>query len=332
MSEIRVVFTAPRQVQLESFELKPLKEHELRVRTSVTLVSTGTEMTAYTGDFPTESSWAEYVRYPWIAGYSHVGVVEEVGSGVTDIKPGTRVVSTGPHASAITLHRHNATVIPDGVSDAEATFWMLGRTVMNGVRLARIELGETVVIMGAGILGNLAAQYASLCGARPVIVADLSEARLGWLPKMPGITPVVSGESVIDTVSELTGGRLAQVVFEVTGHPAVLNTCFKLARRRARVMVLGSPRGKTTVDFHDEVHRLGLQVIGAHVSTHPAAETPYYEWTPQRNGDCFFRLVGGKDLHLNQLISHRFPGREADRAFKLLDEDRTRAMGVLLEW
>jgi threonine dehydrogenase-like Zn-dependent dehydrogenase len=79
------------------------------------------------------------------------------------------------------------------------------------------------------------------------------------------------------------------------------------------------------------VHTLGLQIIGAHVSTHPEVETPYNPWTPVRNGELFFDLVLAGKLRVDDLITHRYHWREAPAAYEMLVTDRTQAMGVILE-
>lgn len=328
----QIVFTKPNVVEILPLENREIGDAEVCIRTEVTLVSIGTELTALTGDFPCDSFWKEYVRYPFVAGYSNVGIVEACGAKVESFKPGDRVVSGGPHATRVIVPATQVMRVPDGVSSEAATFWNLGKTVMNGVRLAQIALGESVVIIGAGILGNLAAQYASLAGARPVVVTDLSQERLNKVPAMPGVHKVLSDAGLEARVSDLTHGRKANVVFEVTGNPEVLRQSLKLACRRGRVIVLSSPRGPVSIDFHNEVHALGLQIIGAHVSTHPQFETPYNEWTPQRNGELFLHLLSRGELQLDSLITHRVSWKDAIEMYKMLLKDRTQALGVVFTW
>jgi 2-desacetyl-2-hydroxyethyl bacteriochlorophyllide A dehydrogenase len=313
---------------------------EVLVRTTRTLISTGTELTAYTGQFPADSVWAGMIKYPQPRiGYSNVGRVVAVGPGVSGLAVGQRVASWGPHA---TLHlaspqRPGSSLkglppIPDGVSDDQAVFRGLGQTVMHGIRLAQISLGEAVVVVGAGLLGQLAVQYARMCGAYPLIAVDLSRQRLE-MAGVHGATHAIPGGrgELLGEIRSATKGRMADVVFEVTGNEQVIPSAFRMARRLGRVVLLGSPRGKVEVDFHDEVHTLGLQIIGAHVSTQPDAETLSGPWTPQRNDELFFDLVLGGRLALDDLVTHRYDWRDAPEAYRMLAEDRTRAMGVVLE-
>src|ERR1051326_8416921 len=97
MNALRVQFPAPRQVELREVPLEPPGPGQASVRTLCTLISTGTELTALTGDFPPNSAWSRYVQYPWTAGYSHVGEVESLGDGVEGVGVGDLLASHAPH-------------------------------------------------------------------------------------------------------------------------------------------------------------------------------------------------------------------------------------------
>ena len=333
MNKNKLIITAPHKAEWIEVEPSDPGPGEVLIRTRKTMISTGTELTGYTGDFPPNSQWAKNIRYPWRdAGYSNVGEVAAIGSDVTGYQVGQRVASWGRHAAFNIVPLRRVQAIPDGVTDDQALFWNLGMTTMNGVRLAKIALGEAVILVGAGLLGQLAAQYARLCGALPLIVVDLSDRRLE-MAKAAGATHALVGgrEALLDEIREITRGRMADVVFEITGSPQVIPSLFRMARPLGRIILLGTPRNKVEVDFNGEVHTLGLQIIGAHVTTQPQVETPFNPWTPARNGELFFDLVLAGKLSVDNLITNRFPWQEAPEAYAMLAEDRTQAMGVVLE-
>jgi len=337
MRSHKLVFSEPFHAEWVEVDVPDPGPGEIVVRTRKTLISTGTELTAYTGDFLPDSVWAGYIQYPWPdAGYSNVGDVVAVGPDVTEFEIGQRVANWGRHGSYNLLPLKGrfagVQVVPDGVTDDQAVFWNLGKTVMNGVRLAKIALGEAVVLVGAGILGQLATQYAGLSGAFPLIAVDLAESRLR-ISQAHGATHALVGgrDELLDEIREITGGRMADVAFEITGNQHVIPSILRMVRRLGRIILLGSPRGKVEVDFHDEVHTLGLQVIGAHVTTHPEVGTPYNPWTAARNGELFFDLALAGRLRLEDLITHRYPWREAPAAYGMLAADRTQALAVVLE-
>lgn len=319
-------------MELVREDVLPPGPDEILIRGSRSLISTGTELTAYTGDFPAGSAWSRYVRYPFRPGYSHVGQVEAIGEGVTALGVGDRVATWSPHTTVARVPADGAILVPEAVSDEEAAFTSLGAIVLNGIRVAGIGLGDSVVIVGAGLLGQLAASLASLSGARPVILIDPAEERLA-LAGHHGASltiprPVAEAG---DAVRAATGGRGADIVLEITGNPAVMPHAIRLARRNGRVVVLGSPRGPSVVDFHDEVHTLGVQIVGAHISTTPEVETPQTPWTRRRNSLLFLDLIADRTLSVSDLITHRYPLGETADAYAFLATDRSRAMGVMLE-
>jgi 2-desacetyl-2-hydroxyethyl bacteriochlorophyllide A dehydrogenase len=328
------VFPAPRAVEIREESVAAPAEGEVLIRAVRSLISTGTEMTAYTGDFPREkSAWANYVRYPFRTGYSHVGQVVEVGAGVEGLPTGALVFSHAAHASLVVQKARDVVRVPDGVSPELAALASISAIAMNGVRMAEIALGEAVVVVGLGIVGQLALRYARLNGAYPLIALDISDERLATA-RAAGATHVVnsSREDPIEVVRSITRGRMADVAFEVTGNPSVIPSLPPLLRRAGRLVLLGSPRGRTSIDFHDEVHTFGLRVIGAHASNHPRVETPDNVWTRARNVELFLDFLGARLIDVSSLITHRFPWRQAAEVYRLLDEDRTRTLGVILDW
>lgn len=343
----RLVFTAPGRAEVERVALAPPGPGQAVVRGEWSLISTGTEMTAYTGDFPAGvSAWAGYIRYPFYPGYSLVGVVEAAGEGCA-LSVGERVAVEAAHASLVLVDapaattaagaagRHDAAAavaVPPAAGAQDATFQTLARVVLNGLRLAEVALGESVVVLGCGLLGQLAIRFARLAGAMPVAAVDLSRARLERGRQSGADLALCPDDGdPADGLRAANAGRLADVVVDVTGAPASFVAATRLARDMGRVVLLGSPRGPVTVDLHDDVHSRGLRVLGAHASTTPRQETPFTPWTMRRNAELFFALLATGRLGVSDLVSHRFALSDGDRAYALLDADRTRAMGVLID-
>src|SRR5579862_7074784 len=121
-----VTFVQPRQIALIEEPMTRPGPDQIAVETRASLISTGTELTGYSGEFPPgDSAWARYIRYPFAAGYSNVGRVLEVGADVSDVLPGDRMVSMAAHATYACIERAGAMVVRAGVTDEEATFWTL---------------------------------------------------------------------------------------------------------------------------------------------------------------------------------------------------------------
>jgi len=344
MRATRVIFPAAKQVAIEEYETGSLGPGQVLLETEKTLISTGTELTGLSGDFPAQSNWAKYVQYPWVPGYSYVGTVIEVGNGVTGLRSGQRVVGAAPHASAVVVPAAAIMPLPEAVTSEEGTFAQLASTVLNGVRRAKIELGECVVIVGAGLLGQMAAQFGRLSGAFPLVMVDLAERRLALAKKLgvhetlrlsvdearPEILRLSQNRGIEPARLQRDGG--ADCVFEVTGSAAVVAKAVGLARREGRVILLGSSRGPSTIDFHDDTHGRGITLIGAHAGTTPRAETPQTPWTRHRNEELILELIQAGLFHVRDLITHRYPALQAAEAYGMLLEDRTRALGVILDW
>jgi 2-desacetyl-2-hydroxyethyl bacteriochlorophyllide A dehydrogenase len=329
----RTVFPAPRQVVLEPQEFAGPGPGQALLRTDRTLISTGTELTGLTGDFPPNSRWASYIRYPWAPGYSAVATVLEVGEGVERVRPGDRVASTAGHASHALTQADRLQPIPAGVGSEAAAFATVTEIVMGGVRLSRLMFGESVAILGAGLLGQLATHFCRKAGAWPILVIDPARGRLATAMTMgANDTLPLTADQAGSEVERLTGGRMADVVFDITGNPEAMRGALKLARRKGRVVVLGSPRGPVSIDFHEDVHTLGLEIIGAHNSVHPPADTPHTPWPIARHIQLFFDWQAAGVIDVCPLITHRYSWRKTPEAFQMLLEDRTRALGVVLDW
>ncbi|MEA3345600.1 MAG: zinc-binding alcohol dehydrogenase [Chloroflexota bacterium] len=264
-----------------------------------------------------------------------MGEVIEVGEGLKEEWVGRRVATyrRGYHAQYIVGSPDDSPVIPPEVPDDQATFFALAAIAMNGVRKGRVRWGEAVVVYGLGIVGQLALRFCHFAGAELVVGIDIAEPRIAYLPDSPrirGINPADCDPRKY--MQELNRGRLADVVFEVTGNPDIIPEEFHVLRRQGRFVVLSSPRDNTTFDFHDLCNWPSFQIIGAHASSHPPVSTPQNPWTKERHAQLFFGLIADGELDIESLISHRESYEKAPELYNMLLEDRSRAMGVVLEW
>jgi len=328
-----VVFVQPREVVIEEREIPSPQLNELLIKTEYTLISTGTELTIINGEYSPSSVWARISKFPSVLGYSNVGRVIAAGENIDRSWIGREVVSHSYHASYVVSSIEGIEPIDRPIPKEEATLFELARTVMNGVRRARVQFGETVVIYGLGLLGQLATRFCWLAGARPVIGIEIAESRLGKLPSKSGIIGLnPQKEDATTKVKELTRGRMADVVFEVTGNPHIIPDEFRLLRQQGRFIVLSSPRGTTTFDFHDLCNRPSFTIIGTHNSSHPLYPVLDNPWTKARHTELFFDLIADGELDIGNLITHHISYKKAPDIYQMLLKDRSKAMGVVLEW
>jgi len=328
-----VVFPEARKIVIEDREMPSPKEGQILVKTERTLISTGTETTILSGEFPPDSHWSAYGKFPFTPGYDNVGKVVDVGAGVDKSMVGETVANYGSHTMYHACPAGSVLSVQRDIADEHAVFFTIAQIVMNGVRRSGLSWGESAVVYGQGLLGQIAARLCRIAGARPVFAVDVSDSRLGRLPDDPLIVRVNPGsENAAELVEKKTRGRKADVVFEVTGAPALIPGEFECLRNQGRFVVLSSPRGATQFDFHDLCNSPSFTIIGTHNGSHPEVETLDNPWTKTRDSEYFFDMVADGELDIGPLISHREKYSEAVRLYEMLLADRSEAMGVILEW
>lgn len=331
MKNPTVVFLKPKSVVVEDREIPKVEGDRILIRTKRSLISIGTELTILSGEFPPQSYWASYGKYPFTPGYDNIGEVIDVGPDADKSLNGKTVASYSPHAMYVSAPQNEVTIVPPGIPEDEASFFMIAEIVMNGIRRSQITFGESVVIYGAGILGQLTARICKMAGAMPVIVIDVSDNRLGYLPEnIAKVNPLK--QDVVSEVKTLTKGRMADIVFEVTGNQNLIIEEFKCLRRLGRFVVLSSPRGPTYLDLHDFCNAPSFTIIGAHVMSHPPVETLNTPWSRRRHAELFFDMLQNKELDVSKLITHKIFYEDAPETYEQLLKDRTKALGVIFVW
>lgn len=328
MKDRRVVWPEAGRVEVEDFEIQSPNEDELLIRSELTLISPGTERASLLGLPNTPKN------YPMYPGYSNIGEVIEVGEGVQGISVGDKVASVGNHASLITIAANRALKVPDNVPSEEAVFFNLWCISLQGVRKAKIELGESVLILGQGLIGQLALQLAKLSGGFPTITADVAADRLELSLRL-GADLILNpkGDNFEKRLLEATGGMGANVVIEATGAPEPVNTAFHLASHLGRVVLLASTRGETPeVNFYRDVHKKGLTIFGAHNSIRPAGESSANFWSWKDDGNLVLKLMANRKIKTSEFVSHRLTSERAPQAYSFLTEGGTDVMGIILEW
>jgi len=323
----RIVFKEAGLVAIEEFSLRKPKESEVMIETVSSLISPGTE-TAYLMALPNTPR-----KFPLYPGYSNAGIVAFTGSKSSKLTIGDRVVSRKSHASYVIADEREVMKIPDDLSFEEASFFALGSISLQGVRKARIEIGESVVVFGQGLVGNLALQLARLSGGMPLIAVDMFDYRLK-VSKSCGADYAFnpSRDDLIEEVMDVTDGKGADVVIEVTGNPKAIQTALKLAGRFGRVILLGSPRGVSEVNFYSEVHKKGAIIIGAHESVRPHYESTHGLWTQKDDSLLVLKLLSKGLLKVKDLITAKMSYKEAANAYDRLINSKRDTLGIILQW
>ncbi|HEX8335537.1 MAG TPA: bi-domain-containing oxidoreductase [Pyrinomonadaceae bacterium] len=279
-------------------------------------------------------------------GYSAAGVVVEVGEGVTEFRAGDRVACAGTgyaaHAELLSVPKNLCARLPDGVDFETGAFATLGAIALQGVRLAEPTLGESVVVIGLGLIGQLAAQLLKANGCR-VFGVDLDGSRVELAMRLGADGGCVAGDGVRQAVSEWSRGRGADAVLltAATQSDEPVALAGDISRLRGRVVAVGLvgmnvPRaayfrreltlrvsmsygpGRYDPEYEERGHDYPL---------------PYVRWTEGRNLEAFLDLAAAGALKTAPLVTHRFPVEEGERAYRLISGDaREPYLAVLINY
>jgi 2-desacetyl-2-hydroxyethyl bacteriochlorophyllide A dehydrogenase len=328
-----IVFPEPGRIEVDLEEVAEPGPGELACAAEASLVSTGTELACLRGVADPGTNWAEWLRFPFRPGYSMAARVVALGDGVDGFREGDRVATWTAHRERFTVPARLARRIPDGVGAEEASFMVLGSTTQLAARRAALALGERVAVIGLGLLGQLVVQYARIAGARTIVAIDTVAARRG-LALAHGATHAldVDAAAAREAVAELTGGRMLDAVFDVTGHPAVLAAAVGLVRQLGRVVLLGDTPTPTRQPLGPGVVSNSVAILGIHALARPEEASDFAPWSAGAIAEVFFEFLVQGRLRVADLVSHRHAPEDAPRVYADLARDRSGAMGVVFDW
>jgi len=308
MKRTAIVFTRPGTAELVEEELAAPQAGEVLVRLVRSCISSGTARANVTG-VPDAGvgifAKAEGVTWPRRCGYSSAGVVESLGAGVEGLSVGDRVaLSWSVHASHVVLPAAQVYRIPDNVSDEAAAWTHIATFPMAAIRKCRLEIGEGALVMGQGVLGQIAVKLLCAAGATPVIAADPVSAKrtqalkLGADAALDPTAPdfaaqakaLCRGErSVMRSMAATDGPKVA---IEVTGVGAALGQALDAVAPYARIALLGCTRNSNfSIDYYHKVHGRGVTLVGAHTLARNEHESAPGWWTERDDARAFLRLL-----------------------------------------
>ncbi len=338
MNTKQIVFTKKNTAELLDCTLKEPGAGEVLIKTAYTTISAGTEKANLTGDLninAAEKLKDGIPRFPRYLGYSGAGTVYKTGPEVTKLKQGDRVVSLfGTHSSYCVLPEERAVKIQqEEISLSEASLAVIATFPLAALRKVKPEPGESALVMGLGILGLFAVQFARAAGLVPVIAADPVASRRKFALALGAdyaLDP--SRPDFAETVKQLTGGG-ANTAIEVTGLGIGLDQTLDCMARFGRVALLGCTRSSDfTIDYYRKVHYPGITLVGAHTNARPERESyPNYRAYPDEI-DAIFKLAAGSRINLKKMISEIHSPREAPEVFSRLAFDRDFPIGVQFDW
>lgn len=336
----RLVFRPRGRVEIEEFALPQPGPQQMLVEVRRSQISAGSEMNGYRRSLDAGGSGATGGPLPdrRTSGYTTVGRVVAVGPQVDEFRAGDRVLVFGSHASHVLADlsdregwRSYPDRLPDGVTDEQACYGVLGDVALHGVRRAQLQLDESVAVFGAGVVGQLTVQFARLSGAHPIVAVDLYARRLE-LAREGGATHVVDAsteDSVAAVLAATNGG--AQTVFHCSPVAKLLQTTLSAAGMRAKVVLTGSAPGTAEIRLQEELLRRELTILGNY-ETGLHAPHAYWPWTRQRNRAACYRLIEAGQLSVDSLTSHVVAPERAEEMYRMMAGGGDTWMSIFFSW
>lgn len=333
MKTMNILFTQKEKVELREEQIGSPGTGEVLCAADKSLVSIGTELNCLRGIFDTGTNWEEWVMYPFNPGYSMAARVVATGNDVSGYREGDRVAAPVSHNQFFLAKGKELRRIPEGVSYEEASWMTIAKITQLGVRRAEMKLGETVGVIGLGILGQLVVQYLKNMGAGKIIAIDPVQKRLD-LAKQNGATHILAMDvkSARNMVEDITDGKMLDIVFDITGHPDVLAPAILLLRRMGRVVLLGDTTTPTQQHLGPGVVSNSISIHGIHSQMYPEFGNEFNPWTKKAMEDLFFDFVIQGRMDVKSLVSHRYSPIEAPIVYEGLLRDRSSAIGIIFDW
>jgi predicted dehydrogenase/threonine dehydrogenase-like Zn-dependent dehydrogenase len=274
---------------------------------------------------------------PLALGYSSAGVVLEVGTGVEGLRPGDRVASNGPHAEIVAVPQRLVARIPGDVAWDRACYAVVGAIALQGIRLANVGMGDRVVVIGLGLIGQLAVRLLVGAGCR-VFATDLDEDRRD----LAAGAVAVSGDDLAAAVNDATDGHGADAVLlaAATDSNGPLELAADVARRKARLVCVGA----VGMDVPRRAFYPKELELVVSCSYGPGRYDPLYEdrgvdypyghvrWTEQRNIAAVLEQMEAGRLDVASMTSHTFAIEDGESAYDLFEGDGDGSLGIVLTY
>ncbi len=278
-------------------------------------------------------------------GYSSAGTVLAVGEEVTGLVPGDRVACAGVgyanHAEIVAVPINLCVKLDPNADLADAAYNTLGAIAMQGVRQAAVQLGDTVLVSGLGLIGQLAAQLARAAGCR-VIGVDVSEGAVKRAARFLDLGLVRNAAGIENTIADFTGGVGVDsvIITAATSSLDPVNFAGRVSRRKGVVVIVGAvPSGFDREDYYRK--ELALKMSCSYGPgrydldyEEKGLDYPveYVRWTEKRNMEAFQQLLMDRKLDMKGLTTHRFPFSDAARAYDLIVKKSEPFTGIVLEY
>jgi len=284
------------------------------------------------GLLPTLDAVFNKLDQPLPLGYCNAGIVVQVGEGVSGFSEGDRVASNGAHAEYVCVPQNLVTLIPGQVSNEEASFTVAASIGLQGIRLVNPALGETVVVIGLGLIGLLTAQLLKANGCH-VIGVDIDDEKL-LLAKSFGVLPFNGKEGdVVKYVESQTNGVGADAVLITASAKSneIISQSARMSRKRGRIVLIGVVGLELNrAEFYEK--ELTFQVSCSYGPgrydesyEHQGRDypLPFVRWTEKRNFDAVLNSIASGSLKVKSLITEQVPLDKYDSIYSFMGESKS---------
>lgn len=327
----QIIFTGYKKAELLNVDIPEMKENSVKIDMEYTVISGGTER-ANIMAMPNAGGDS----FPKTLGYCGVGKVTEIGDKVTKVSVGDRcLVYHGVHSDINVIPEDDVTKVEDEDMDSlDAAFVIIASMGLGGVRKAKIEIGESAMVMGLGLLGIFAVQFCRLNGAYPVIAADLTPERRELALKLGAdyaFDP--SDEDFVEKVKAATKGKGVNACIEVTGVSKAMEQALECAGYKGRIALLGCTRiSDCPIDYYQQVHFPGIEIIGAHNRVRPKYESYPHCWTHQDDCKAILDLISAGRITVKPIISRVVLPKQAEEVYLELCDNKDFPLGTVFDW
>ncbi len=325
-----IVFESIGKAVLKPFDVPQPGPDEVLVEMEYSVISAGTER-ANLINLPNTSG-----GFPYRPGYCGIGRIAATGDGVDSVSVGDRVLSdfTGHRSHAVQAADALTIVEDERIESLDAAFVVIAAMGLQGVRKLKLELGESAMIIGLGLLGIFATQLARIDGAIPVIVSDFDPARRTLALDL-GADHAFSPdeENLPERIRELTHGEGPNAIVEVTGAAQALQDALRYVARQGRISLLGCTRiPDANIDFYQYVHRPGVSLIGAHTFVRPKVDSYPGYWTTRDDYRVLLALIAAGRLQVRPIISEIVSPERASEVYARLAKEKHPPLGIVFDW
>ncbi len=324
-----IVFEAIGEAALKPFDVPNPGPGEVLLEMQYSVISAGTER-ANLLNLPNTSG-----GFPYRPGYCGIARVVAIGDGVDSVSVGHRVLADFcGHRSHALQKADDLTVVGDDIESLDAAFVVIAAMGLQGVRKLKLELGESAMVIGLGLLGVFATQLARIDGAIPVIVSDFDPARRALALDL-GADHAFSPDDadLAERIRDLTDGEGPDAIVEVTGAAEALQDALKYVARQGRISLLGCTRvSDAPIDFYQYVHKPGVSLIGAHTFVRPKVDSYPGYWTARDDHRALLALIAAGRLKVRPIISEIVSPETAPAVYTRLAEEKHPPLGIVFDW